>query len=87
MPKVVIYSTGACPFCVRARMLLKQKDIAFEEVRVDLDPSRRPEMEERARGGSSVPQIFIGDMHVGGCDELYALERGGRLDALLAAVS
>lgn len=87
MSKVLIYSTGACPFCVRARMLLKDKAVDYDEVRVDLEPQRRPEMIERARGATSVPQIFVGDMHVGGCSELYALERAGRLDELLATVS
>lgn len=83
MPEVVVYGTGICPYCTRARALLQKKDVPFEEIRVDMQPERREEMVERAGGGTSVPQIFIGDMHVGGCDELYALESAGRLDELL----
>lgn len=82
MQEVLIYATAACPYCVRARALLEQKSVPFEEVRVDMEPERRREMMERA-GGSSVPQIFIGEQHIGGCDELHALERAGRLDQLL----
>lgn len=83
MPEVIVYGTGICPYCTRARALLQKKDVPFEEIRVDMEPERREEMIERAGGGTSVPQIFIGEMHVGGCDELYALERAGRLDELL----
>jgi len=86
MQEVLIYATAACPYCVRARALLEQKAVPFEEVRVDMEPERRREMMERA-GGSSVPQIFIGEQHIGGCDELHALERAGRLDQLLERAS
>lgn len=82
MPKVVMYCTPWCPYCVRARMLLKQKGVEFEELRVDTDSALRHEMESRARA-TSVPQIFVDDFHVGGCDELYAMERDGKLDPLL----
>lgn len=83
MAKVEIYSTGACPYCVRARHLLERKGMPYTEYRVDLKPELRPEMERRANGGSSVPQIFIDDRHIGGCDDLHALDADGRLDALL----
>ena len=84
MSKVLMYSTGMCPFCVRAEQLLLRKGVpSIEKVRVDLDPAQRNEMMQRT-GQRTVPQIFIGDTHVGGCDELYALERAGELDPLLA---
>ncbi|PKM43630.1 MAG: glutaredoxin 3 [Gammaproteobacteria bacterium HGW-Gammaproteobacteria-1] len=83
MPKVEIYSTGSCPYCVRARNLLERKGVAYTEYRVDLKPELRPEMERRAQGCTSVPQIFIDDRHIGGCDDMHALDAGGELDALL----
>jgi len=83
MPKVNIYTKFACPFCVRARMLLKRKGVEFEEFDITLGGAKREEMLERAPGARTVPQIFIGDFHVGGSDELHALEREGKLDALL----
>lgn len=79
---VVIYTTGSCGYCARARGLLEQKGVAFEEIRVDSDPDRREEMINRS-GRRSVPQIFIGDHPIGGCDNLYALERAGKLDPLI----
>jgi len=81
--EVLIYSTGYCPYCVRAKSLLQRKGVAFREVMVDQEPARRVEMERRS-GRRTVPQIYIGDTHVGGSDDLAALERAGRLDALLA---
>jgi glutaredoxin 3 len=85
MAKITMYSTAVCPFCVRAERLLAAKGVTdIEKIRVDLDPPRRIEMVQRT-GRRTVPQIFIGDRHVGGSDELYALERAGKLDALLAA--
>lgn len=82
-PKILMYSTAVCPFCVRAEQLLNSKGFSgIEKVRIDLDPARREEMMRRT-GRRSVPQIYIGDHHVGGCDDLYALDRAGRLDALL----
>lgn len=85
MAKVLMYSTGVCPYCVRAEQLLTRKGVtAIEKVRVDLDPERRAEMMQKT-GQRTVPQIFIGETHVGGCDELYDLERQGKLDSLLAA--
>ena len=85
MAKVLMYSTAVCPYCVRAEQLLTRKGVTeIEKVRVDLDPGRREEMMERT-GRRSVPQIFIGDTHVGGCDDLYELDHQGKLDPLLAA--
>ena len=74
-----------CGFCHAAKRLLKDKGINFAEINVWSDPSRKPEMIQRANGGRTVPQIFVGGKHIGGCDDLYALERAGKLDALLAA--
>jgi glutaredoxin 3 len=85
MPKVTIYTTRFCPYCIAAKRLLTSKKIAFEEIAVDGRPDLRETMTARAGGAYTVPQIWIGDVHVGGCDELYALENAGRLDALLAA--
>jgi glutaredoxin 3 len=79
-----MYSKMLCPFCHRAKKLLKQKGAAFDEIDITWNSSRRSEMLERANGHHTVPQIFIGDTHVGGCDELYQLEAEGRLDPLLA---
>ncbi len=84
MPKVTIYSSMFCPYCHRAKALLQHKGAAYDEIDVDTTPGARPEMIKRAQGGYTVPQIFIGDAHVGGCDELYALDMAGKLDAMLA---
>jgi len=85
MAKVLMYSTAVCPYCVRAEQLLQRKGVGeIDKVRIDLDPARRDEMMERT-GRRTVPQIYIGDTYVGGCDDLYALEHEGKLDALLAA--
>ncbi len=82
---VVMYSTGTCPFCDRAEALLKARGvISIEKIRVDLEPARRDEMTTRTRR-RTVPQIFIGDTHVGGFDDLSALDRDGKLTQLLAA--
>ncbi len=83
MPKVVIYSSASCAYCVRAKMLLDQKNVPYEEIRVDLDEQKKVEMMERS-GRRTVPQIFIDDQHVGGFDDLWALEQRGELDKLLA---
>lgn len=86
MTKVVMYATAVCPYCIRAEALLKRKGVAdIEKIYVDREPERRAEMEARVPGARTVPQIFIGDRHVGGCDDLHELERQGKLDALLAA--
>ena len=85
MPHILMYSTAICPYCVRAEQLLRSKGITdIEKVRVDLDATRRAEMMERT-GRRTVPQIFIGDTYVGGCDELYDLEHKGKLNELLTA--
>jgi glutaredoxin 3 len=79
---VLIYSSDWCPFCTRAKMLLSHKGVQFEEINVDGNPTRRQEMMDRS-GRRTVPQIFIGDLHIGGCDDLFALEQQGKLDSLL----
>jgi glutaredoxin 3 len=85
MQSVEIYTSPYCGYCQMAKRLLSQKGIAFAEIDVSLDHGQRATMMQRAGGRRSVPQIFIGATHVGGCDELYALERAGKLDRLLAA--
>jgi glutaredoxin 3 len=80
---VTMYSTGWCPYCERARALLQRKGVACREVKVDEDPAQRDIMLQRSGGRRTVPQIFIGDRHVGGFDELYALDKAGELDKLL----
>lgn len=85
MPKVEIYTTMFCPYCVAAKRLLTQKGVTFDEIDVTMSRGKRGAMTERAGGRTSVPQIFFGSTHVGGCDDLYALERAGKLDELLAA--
>ena len=85
MPNILMYCTAVCPYCVRAEALLQRKGVTeIEKVRVDQAPERRQEMMQRT-GRRSVPQIYIGDFHVGGCDDLFELEAEGRLDRLLAA--
>ncbi|WP_299372287.1 glutaredoxin 3 [uncultured Tateyamaria sp.] len=85
MKPVEIYTSPLCGFCHAAKRLLKEKGVTFSEVNVLAQPGRKAEMIKRANGGRTVPQIFIGDTHVGGCDDLYALESAGKLDGLLAA--
>lgn len=85
MPRIVMYATATCPYCVNAERLLRSKGVLeIDKVRVDLDPRKRVEMMEKT-GRRTVPQIWIGERHVGGFDELRALDRAGELDALLAA--
>jgi glutaredoxin 3 len=84
MKPVRMYTTPVCPYCVRAKSLLKRKGAEVQEVDVLMDLTARREMETKTGGARSVPQIFIGDTHVGGCEELYELEREGKLDPLLA---
>ncbi|MCC5995362.1 MAG: glutaredoxin 3 [Oceanicaulis sp.] len=81
---VTIYTRPFCPYCVRAVDLLKKKNAGFEEIEAGFDPQKKAEMVQRTGGARTFPQIFIGDVHVGGCDDMMALEREGRLDALLA---
>ena len=82
MPKIEIFCTPFCPYCVRAKKLLEQKNVEYEDIRVDQEPDRHKEMITRSNR-TSVPQIFIDDDHVGGCDELFALEAEGTLDSRL----
>lgn len=84
MQTVEIYTSPFCGFCVAAKRLLKSKGVEFTEYNVGMNPAKRQEMMSRANGGHTVPQIFVGDNHVGGCDELHALERAGKLDPMLA---
>lgn len=84
MPKITIYTTIFCPYCVMAKQLLKRKGATYEEIDVTGKPALRDEMTVKAGGRSTVPQIWIGDKHVGGCDDLYALDRTGALDLMLA---
>lgn len=83
MAQVEIYTTQVCPYCVRAKDLLLRKGVTPVEIRVDSDDAAREAMLQRANGRRSVPQIFINDIHVGGCDDLYALESAGKLDEML----
>ena len=83
MSQVEMYTKAFCPFCVRAKALLQQKGVEFSEYAIDGKPHLRDEMIERAQGGSTVPQIFINDQHIGGCTELLELEQQQKLDALL----
>ena len=83
MPRVEIYSTMFCPYCSRAKSLLERKGVKYENIDIIEDTSKREEMVTRAHGRTSVPQIFIDGEHIGGCDDLYALDRAGKLDPKL----
>ncbi len=85
MPKIEIYSSPLCGFCYRAKQLLNRKGVKYSEINVLLEPGRKSEMIQRAGGRTTVPQIFIGTEHVGGCDDLYALDREGLLEPMLRA--
>jgi glutaredoxin 3 len=85
--KVLMYCTAACPFCQAAERLLVQKGVEIDKIRVDLEPARRAEMTQKSGGRRTVPQIWIGNRHIGGCDDLYDLDRQGGLDPLLKATS
>lgn len=82
-PKIQIYMTRTCPYCTAARGLLDRKGVAYEAIDVGAAPERRAEMTQRANGRRTVPQIFIGERHVGGCDDLHALDQQGKLDPML----
>lgn len=84
MAEVTIYTRPMCGYCARAVSLLKQKGVKFNEIDAGFDAAKRAEMMQRSNGGRTFPQIFVGDTHVGGCDDLMALERAGKLDAMLA---
>ncbi len=85
MPPVTIYTKAWCPYCLAAKELLGQKGVHFTEFEITREPAKRQEMMQKSGGRSTVPQIFIGERHVGGCDDLYALDSRGELDRLLAA--
>lgn len=85
MPKVTIYSSAYCPYCMMAKRLLAKKGVDFEEISVDGKPAERDAMRKKAGGINTVPQIWIGDVHVGGSDDLHALDRAGKLEGLLAS--
>ncbi len=84
-PKVEIYTWRSCPYCIRAKELLRSKGVDFIEYSIDGDEAARVQMARRANGGRSVPQIFINEHHVGGCDDIYELDWQGKLDQMLAA--
>ena len=86
MSAVTIYTRAFCPFCTRAVSLLKKKGVDFNEIDAGMDPDKKQEMIQRSNGGRTFPQIFVGDEHIGGCDEMMALERSGKLDKKLAAL-
>ena len=83
MAEVTIYTKPYCPYCIRAVSLLEKKGVEFQEIEAAFDPEKRQEMVQRANGRSTFPQIFIGGQHIGGCDDMMALERAGKLDPLL----
>ncbi|OYU69404.1 MAG: glutaredoxin 3 [Alphaproteobacteria bacterium PA2] len=85
MAQVTIYTKPFCPFCIRAVSLLEKKGVAFDEISAAFDAEKKAEMLERSGGRATYPQIFIGETHVGGCDDMMALEQAGKLDPLLAA--
>lgn len=84
MAAVTIYTRPMCPYCVRAVSLLKQKGVDFEEIDAGFDPEKKKEMVQRANGARTFPQIFVGEDHIGGCDEMLALDRSGKLDPMLS---
>lgn len=84
MAAVTIYTRPLCPYCVNALSLLEKKGVAFEHIDAGFNAEKKAEMVQRANGARTFPQIFIGDTHIGGCDDMMALERAGKLDALLA---
>ena len=84
MPKITIYTTAGCPYCLRAKALLREKNLAFAEIAVDGDPEARREMTARAHGRKTVPHIFFDGIHIGDCDELHELDRNGKLDKLVS---
>jgi glutaredoxin 3 len=85
MSKVTIYTKPFCPYCIRAVSLLEKKGVAFDEIEAAFDPAKKQEMMQRSGGRATFPQIFIGETHIGGCDDMMALEARGELDPLLAA--
>lgn len=86
MPKILIYTKPTCPYCQHAKKLLEHKGIVYKEINIQDNEALKSEMVAKAHGRTTVPQIFINDMHVGGCDDLYALEEAGKLDILLRGI-
>jgi glutaredoxin 3 len=84
MPTITVYSGPSCPYCIRAKQLLQKKGVAFTDFDVKADSAKFDEMLAKSGGKKTIPQIFIGDKHIGGCDDLYALDAAGKLDAMLA---
>lgn len=84
MVEVIVYSGPNCPYCQRAKLLLQKKGVAFTEIDVKADPARQEEMMARSQGRRTIPQIFINGQHIGGCDDLYALDSAQKLDSMLA---
>lgn len=84
MAKVTIYTRAFCPYCSRALQVLKDKGVELNEIDAGMDPKLREEMTQRSNGGRTFPQIFVGDTHIGGCDDMLALDRAGKLDPMLA---
>lgn len=84
MAKVTIYTRAFCPYCTRALQVLKDKGVELNEIDAGMDPALREEMTQRSNGGRTFPQIFVGDKHIGGCDDMLALDRAGKLDPMLA---
>lgn len=84
MATVDIYTKGYCPYCIRAKALLDSKSVNYQEIKIDQNPELRPEMIAKSHGSTTVPQIFINEDHIGGCDDLFAIEYQGKLDELLA---
>lgn len=85
MPEIIVYSGPGCPYCDRAKALLKKKGVTFQDLNIRTDPAIRDAMIAKSNGRQTIPQIFIGDQHIGGCDDLYALDAAGKLDPLLHA--
>ncbi|ABI78308.1 glutaredoxin 3 [Hyphomonas neptunium ATCC 15444] len=86
MAKVTIYTRAFCPYCTRALQVLKDKGVELNEIDAGMDPALREEMVQRSNGGRTFPQIFVGETHIGGCDDMLALDRSGKLDPMLASV-
>lgn len=86
MAKVTIYTRAFCPYCTRAVQVLKDKGVELNEIDAGMDPALREEMVQRSNGGRTFPQIFVGETHIGGCDDMLALDRSGKLDPMLASV-
>ncbi len=87
MKNIIVYSTSICPYCIKAKKLLESKKVSYQEVQLDKHPELTAEVVKKSGGQKTVPQIFVDDCHIGGCDDLYALDKEGKLDALLGITS